>query len=565
MTFVSLSNGKLLATGTGSSLLRLKSEIRSFVPNTEILVRSKESFEFPVWYGRQITTNSSIEFSQDAIDAIRVIDEAVSGHIEAVKRVNTIIERGISSTESSFWNHILDPHQGIAVNCLILQGLFGLCLFDEQGTGKTLVSIAAFDILSDRGEIDRAFIVGPKSLTREWISEIRRFLDEKYRITPIEGNTESKFRALNSKSDIFVTNYESISSLTTSFCSAAKNFNSLLVIDESFFIKNPQAMRSSAIADLREACARSFVLCGTPAPNSPEDIINQFNLADRGYTFENFEVPEESHTAFEAIQNRILTRGTYIRRTKTDVLPDLPEKCFKLVTVEMVGKQLALYEKAKSELILYLKSLDNRTFSRNLTTYFQKRAALLQICVSPKLIDSLYNETPVKYVVLDKIVNDLVSRQQKKVIVWSVYTQTIDEIQTRYSHLGVSRVDGTIQSVQERSEAVRRFQEDPSVSLFIGNPAAAGAGLTLHASSDNIYISYSNQAAHYLQSLDRTHRRGQISDSVNYYFLLCQNSIELGEFERLRQKEQVQKLLLSDPKDSSVTLEGALDELLGSC
>lgn len=122
------------------------------------------------------------------------------------------------------------------------------------------------------------------------------------------------------------------------------------------------------------------------------------------------------------------------------------------------------------------------------------------------------------------------------------------------------RYDGSVETVEERREAVRRFQEDDQTMLFVANPAAAGAGLTLHRARMAIYESMSNQAAHYLQSLDRIHRRGQDRD-VEYLILLADTTIEIGEYERLLTKEQSARNLLGDTWQEAPTREGMLHEL----
>jgi SNF2 family DNA or RNA helicase len=98
---------------------------------------------------------------------------------------------------------------------------------------------------------------------------------------------------------------------------------------------------------------------------------------------------------------------------------------------------------------------------------------------------------------------------------------------------------------------------------LIANPGAAGAGITLHASYDAIYFSYTNQAAHYLQSLDRIHRRGQKSKTVNYYLFVCNNTIEENEVFRLRARELQQHELLGDTIVWPSSLDEALSELSG--
>jgi SNF2 family DNA or RNA helicase len=162
---------------------------------------------------------------------------------------------------------------------------------------------------------------------------------------------------------------------------------------------------------------------------------------------------------------------------------------------------------------------------------------------------------------LDDLLADLIG-QGRKVILWSFYRNSLDEIAKRYATYNPVRIDGTVDTAVRR-DAVTSFQEDPSRMLFIGNPAAAGAGVTLHAAYDAVYVSYSNQAAHYLQSLDRIHRRGQTAKEVNYYLLVCEGTIEETEVVRLRGKELQQHSLLGDHVPWPSSLDEALEELEG--
>jgi SNF2 family DNA or RNA helicase len=98
--------------------------------------------------------------------------------------------------------------------------------------------------------------------------------------------------------------------------------------------------------------------------------------------------------------------------------------------------------------------------------------------------------------------------------------------------------------------------------LFVGNPAAAGTGLTLHRARYAIYESMSNQAAHYLQSLDRIHRRGQ-ERPVEYLVLLCDETIEPLEYERILKKEAYAQELLKDEVRPPLTREAFLQDMLG--
>jgi SNF2 family DNA or RNA helicase len=290
-------------------------------------------------------------------------------------------------------------------------------------------------------------------------------------------------------------------------------------------------------------------------------LINQFNLADAGFTFAGFKKSKDVDDDRERISDLIDARGTLIRRLKTEVLQNVPEKNFHVIRVPLAGRQALLYEKARAELELELRTLDNTSFKRRLATYFQRRAVLLQICSTPLAVDPTIMDVPVKYQYLDDLLAELIS-QGRKVILWSFYRASLDDLADRYSTYNPVRIDGTVDSAT-RKEAVKSFQEDPYRMLFIGNPAAAGAGITLHAAYDAVYVSYSNQAAHYLQSLDRIHRRGQKAKEVNYYLLVCEDTIEETEVVRLRGKELQQHSLLGDHVPWPSSLDEALKELCG--
>jgi SNF2 family DNA or RNA helicase len=189
--------------------------------------------------------------------------------------------------------------------------------------------------------------------------------------------------------------------------------------------------------------------------------------------------------------------------------------------------------------------------------------ALRQICSHPKAVAKEYREVPGKLLALDSLLPQLIERSNEKVIVWSFFRTSLDAIADRYRHYNVVRYDGSVDSMAQRREAVRAFQEDDYVRLFVGNPAAAGAGLTLHAARVAIYESLSNQAAHYLQSLDRIHRRGQVRE-VEYIVLLTDQTIDIAEYDRILKKERASQQLLGDQIVEPLTRETMLSDLLNS-
>jgi SNF2 family DNA or RNA helicase len=208
-----------------------------------------------------------------------------------------------------------------------------------------------------------------------------------------------------------------------------------------------------------------------------------------------------------------------------------------------------------------LESITDEQFAKNFANYFARRAALLRICSHPRPITPDYDELPAKLVALDELVRIHVADRREKLVIWSHFKFSLDVIADRYAKHGVAMIDGSVGEVSARRDAVRRFQEDDETMIFVGNPAAAGAGLTLHRARIAVYESFSNQAAHFMQSLDRIHRRGQGRD-VEYVALLCRDTIELIDYRRLLAKTDSQAELLGDPVDVRPTRTSMLSELL---
>lgn len=458
---------------------------------------------------------------------------------------------------------VLDDHQYVNVAAMTLPGSYGMCIFDEQGAGKTVTLIFAFDVLVARDEADFALIVAPKSMIAEWPHDIRRFKGDLYSVAVATGNRTQKLAAIASRRCILVTNFETAVTMEGDLLALLRlhRRRAIMVVDESFIIKNLNAKRTRALRRLREWCGRAFVLCGTPAPNAPQDLVQQFNIVDFGTTFRDVVVPEDREAARPVVQATIEERGLYVRHLKKDVLPNLPAKRFQRIMLPLEPVQARLYTRALHELVTDLEAATEEAFRKEIVSFLAKRTALLQICSNPASVATGYLEVPAKLRALDQLLEHIVEVEREKAVLWSFYTASLDAIVARYQRYEPVRYDGTVTDVAERRESVRKFQEDDKTMLFIGNPAAAGAGLTLHRARYGIYESMSNQAAHYLQSLDRIHRRGQERD-VEYLVLLCEGTIEVDEYERLVSKEASAQQLLGDDVEPPVTRESMLREVL---
>lgn len=454
---------------------------------------------------------------------------------------------------------MLDDHQVRNVAVMTHPDGWGTCVFDEQGTGKTVTLISAFDLLVERNLADVLLVVAPKSMIAEWAVEFSRFTEGMYQVSVVDGDRRTKVAAVRAGADVVVMSYESVASLTDEVVRLARRCRLVLAVDESFNAKNRDAVRTAALMRVRQYCSRAFALCGTPAPNAGADLISQFDLVDLGLTFGGIALPKDRLEANEAVRTRLEASGFYLRSLKQDVLRELPDRELITVEVNLAGDQARAYEAALRDLVLDLRGASDQEFARSITSYLARRAALLRICSDPTPVIPGYSEIPAKIAALDGLLERVLGRGDKAVI-WSFYRTTLDLVSHRYAHHGLVRVDGSVPSTDRRA-AVSRFQTDAGVRLFVGNPAAAGAGLTLTAGRVAIYESMSNQAAHYMQSLDRIHRRGQTLD-VEYYFLVCNGTIEEAEHQRLLDKAGAQGDLLGDVLNPPMTRSAMLDELL---
>jgi SNF2 family DNA or RNA helicase len=503
-----------------------------------------------------------IEFAGNVIDGVNAYQNARHQHERAAELVRQLADADPNTLLTDFEERDkLDPHQVIAVAAATHPEVVGICIFDEQGLGKTVEALFAFHRLKQAGSIDRALIFAPKNMMLEWERDCYRFFGNLYRMKVISGTLAEKRAALNTAADLYVTNFETAIRLQFRLGELLKaRGNTLLIVDESFFVKNIDAARTRALKTLRTEADRCIVLCGTPAPNSPRDIIEQFNIADQGITFEGMTLPDDDDAALKVIQETIERRGVYLRRLKREALPGLPGKSFTRVVVPMGPEQEAAYKAALKGLMADVKAADEEHFRAHYLSFAARRMALLQICSCPAAVLPNFTGSSAKLDALDEILNELISRRREKVVLWTFFRRSMEALVDRFQRFRPVRVDGSVNDPRDRREAVSRFQEDDETMLFLGNPAAAGAGVTLHRARYAIYESMSNQAAHYLQSLDRIHRRGQ-DRPVEYLVLVCSETIEEIEYDRLLEKERRAQDLLADRIEPPISRKAFLDDL----
>ena len=455
------------------------------------------------------------------------------------------------------WADILMPHQAEAVAQLVIDNLPGAALFDEQGVGKTLTALAAFDILFKKKAINRAIVVSPSGGFPAWRTDVDKFLPANYRFAQVEGRKDSALISVSNQ--ILLTSFDSVKALLPDLRLYASAGRTLLIIDESFFAKNSEAQRTRALAQLRKEVARCFVLCGTPTPQSPLDLVSQMNLADRGITFQGFLPSGDSVEDFHQIEMRA-SYAPIIRRTKEEVLPDLPGKQFSIIEADLKPHQLALYEQILSELVLYLRTVDRTMFEREVQTYLQKRMALTQVSISPSLLGQPDTDSG-KYEMVSELLQKHFEQSARSVIIWCSFTTAINDLKAKLEKYSPLVLDGRVHSAEEKYQIVQAFQEAREHRVLIANPKSASTSLTLTAANRSIYLDIPWQAAYLMQSIDRIHRTGQTSAEVFIDFIISKNTVDIKDYERAKLKIDSQAKLLGDPSPPLLSYDEAVAEL----
>ncbi|MCB1277369.1 DEAD/DEAH box helicase [Prosthecobacter sp.] len=457
----------------------------------------------------------------------------------------------------------------------ILQGRGGI-LADEMGLGKTVQSIALALFLKQRkgAQSGPVLVVCPKSLLGNWQAEFERFASG-LKVLQVQGSGREKALGLIKDHDVVLTSYQLV-------IRDIKHYQGirfgLILLDEASFIRNPDTDAAKTLRGL-QADGR-IALTGTPLENGVRDLWSIFQFALPGYlgnqsSFrERFESPIQSGLdlpAGRAAAQRLqkLTLPFFLRRTKRQVLKDLPEKIEQVLWCAPSAAQSEFYRKILEEGREEIKAARRRSGQNGAKmTMFTVLLRLRQVCCDLRLTgvqaDALkgldQEELSGKWpALMGQIESTLESGG--KLLVFSQFVQFLRLMreQLKAEKLDHAYLDG---SSQDRSAQVERFQKDPNCRIFLISLKAGGYGLNLTA-ADNVILAdpWWNPAVE-SQAIDRAHRIGQ-QKVVNAYRLAIRGTVEERILKLQAQKRGLVEAALNDqaPMMEGLT-EDDLEELI---
>lgn len=426
----------------------------------------------------------------------------------------------------------------------------GGILADDMGLGKTiqLLAVILSYVQKNKGNVKPSIIICPSSLALNWYNEIQKFTST-LKALVISGDYLERKRKIEEigKYQVIITSYDSLKrdiDLYKNYCFK------YVVADEAQYIKNNNTKNSKAIKTIN--AETKFALTGTPIENSLSELWSIFDFIMPGYLYkykkfkELYETPiikEQNEDVMNKLKKQI--EPFVLRRTKGEVLTELPDKTVTILNNEMSEEQYNIYmsymAQARKEI---MSQIDINGFEKSQIKILSLLMRLRQICCHPKLFLREYEGESSKLNQCIEIIQDAVLGGHK-ILLFSSYTSMFEIIEEKLKNIGVKYLKLTGQTkVGERIELVDKFNTNENIKVFLISLKAGGTGLNLTGADMVIhYDPWWNLSAEN-QATDRTYRIGQ-KRNVQVYKLITKNSIEEKIYELQQKKAKLIDNMLS--------------------
>ncbi|TAN05947.1 MAG: DEAD/DEAH box helicase [Rhodanobacteraceae bacterium] len=419
-------------------------------------------------------------------------------------------------------------HEGLRwLGALAEAGLGGV-LADDMGLGKTVQMLAHILALKEGSALTQpALIVAPTSLIPNWQAETARFAPG-LKVLTLHGPERVKSFDRLAGNDVILTSY---ALLPRDLPVLREQPFALVVLDEAQQVKNPRTQARRALLSI--ASRRRVCMTGTPLENHLGELWSQVDLAvpgllgDEGSFRRHYRIPIERQADADC-QARLNHRIApfILRRTKTQVVTELPGKTEITRRVVLAGKQRELYDALRISLGEEVREIvRQRGVEHSGIIVLDALLKLRQTCCDPRLVKleaARGVRESAKLELLMDMLPDLLN-EGRRVLLFSQFTEMLALITRELNrrHLQYVTLTG---DTRDRAEPVRRFQEG-EVPLFLLSLKAGGVGLNLTAADTVIhYDPWWNPAAE-TQAADRAYRIGQ-DKPVFVYRLICAGTVE---------------------------------------
>ncbi|GAB4240352.1 MAG: hypothetical protein Tsb0034_16760 [Ekhidna sp.] len=396
---------------------------------------------------------------------------------------------------------------------------FGGCLADDMGLGKTIQALALLQHQKNEIPDSTSLLIMPTSLLYNWEMEARKFTPE-IKILNYTGVNRVKDASHFGKYDVVITSYGTTridADILSEF------YFNYIILDESQAIKNPDSLISKKVRILKSR--RKLILTGTPIENSTLDLWSQMSflnpglLGNEAYFKKEYLVPiEKRKDAAKTQKLNALIKPFLLRRDKSQVADDLPEKTINIRYCSMSERQKEAYEKEKNAFRSKIMDvIETDGISKSHMILLQGLTQLRQIANHPKMVDPDYSGDSGKLEEITYMIENSISNGHK-VLIFSQFVKHLKIVSDYLADqkIAFSYLDG---STKNRQSEVEKFQNDPNVPVFLISLKAGGTGLNL-TKADYVFLldPWWNPAVE-AQAIDRAHRIGQTKKVFAYKFV----------------------------------------------
>jgi len=471
--------------------------------------------------------------------AIRILDDNGFHFNKRLKQAHTKLEQPyeIKPLDTSSLPMRLYRFQKKGVE--FIQSRKGRALVaDDMGLGKTVQALAWLAL--NPTTAFPAIVVCPASIKLAWEREAGRWVKDRFAIA-LEGRGGDTLPM----ADIYIINYDILGAWMERLIQLEAK---TIIIDEIHYLKSAKTQRTTLTKQLARSSPYVIGLSGTPIVNRPVEAFEAISIINphlfphffsfarrycdakpsyRGWDFSGSGNTEELH--------KVLTSSIMIRRTKTEVLPELPPKQRSVVPFKITNR--IQYNHAEVDLIDYLhsKGLKEAADRARQAEHLVKTERLKQIALKGKMEG-----------VIEWIENFLDSSSEK-LVVFAEHKSAIKEIMEYFGpELSVQIVGGM--TTLQKQKAVDSFQTNKGIRLMVANIKAGGIGITLTAASNVAFVELPWTPGALVQAEDRVLRIGQEAQNVQIWYLLAQGTIEEDIAEMLDVKTQVLAQILDGAK-----------------
>ncbi|ANE47698.1 helicase SNF [Paenibacillus swuensis] len=444
--------------------------------------------------------------------------------------------------------HVLRDYQSYGFQWLktLARYGFGGILADDMGLGKSLMSIAYIQsVLQEIRDLQRpVLIVCPSSLLYNWLNEFNKFAPQ-IKVLIALGSKLERHRQLQelSRVDVIVTSYPLLRRDVNSYVNI--NFHTLF-LDEAQYFKNHFTQTAQSVKKLK--ARHRFALTGTPVENRLEDLWSIYNIVFPGL------LPDRQSFR-ELTQEQVIrqVRPFMLRRLKSEVLQELPDKIETTQASELLPEQKKLYiaylAKLKQETV---KHLNDEGFKKNRIKILAGITRLRQLCCHPSLFVEGYTGSSAKFEQWAALMEDC-RNAEKRVLVFSQFTQMLTLMRRQLSEQGISHfyLDGETPAAT-RMRYCELFNEGER-DVFLVSLKAGGTGLNLTGADTVILYDLWWNPAVEQQATDRAHRMGQ-QKVVHVIRLLAQGTIEDKMYELQQRKKSLMETIVDSGRNTNTDM-----------